>query len=247
MTVELLKELQGHLVVSCQAYPGEPMRDPMIITAVARAALEGGAAGIRAQGLADIAMIRSHTTAPLIGLVKDGHDGVFITPTVTDALDVCSAGADIVAVDGTTRPRPDQQPLAASINAIHAAGKLAMADVASIEDALHSVTSGADCVSTTLAGYTPSRTPTAGPDIDLLVELVGHLEIPVFAEGRIRNPIDARRCLDAGAYCVVVGTAITHPTRITRSFLAALDLPVSAHPGRTGAAAAGRGEGGGRH
>lgn len=228
MTVDLLTALRGRLVVSCQAYPGEPMRDPVIITAVAQAALEGGAAGIRAQGLDDIKMIRIRTTAPLIGLVKVGQDGVFITPTVIDARHVCSAGADIVAVDGTSRPRPDHQPLAVSIDAIHAAGKLAMADVGSLEDALHSVGSGADCVSTTLAGYTPSRPPTTGPDIDLLAELVGHLDLPVFAEGRIRNPVDARRCLDAGAYAVVVGTAITHPTRITRSFLAELSRPVKA-------------------
>lgn len=233
MTVELLTALRGRLIVSCQAYPGEPMRDPVIITAVAQAALDGGAAGIRAQGVDDIKMIRSHTTAPLIGLLKVGQDGVFITPTVTDARNVCSAGADIVAVDGTTRARPDHQPLAASIDAIHAVGKLAMADVGSLEDAQYSVNSGADCVSTTLAGYTPSRTRTTGPDIDLLEELVGQLEVPVFAEGRIRNPVDARRCLDAGAYAVVVGTAITHPTRITRSFLAELDPTVTTHPDTT--------------
>lgn len=228
MTVELLTTLHGRLIVSCQAYPGEPMRDPVIITAVAQAALEGGAAGIRAQGLDDIKMIRSRTTTPLIGLVKVGDDGVFITPTVTDVKNVCSAGADIVALDGTARARPDHQPLTASINVIHSAAKLAMADVGSLDDARHSVRSGADCVSTTLAGYTPSRPPTTGPDIELLAELVRQLKVPVFAEGRIRNPVDARRCLDAGAYAVVVGTAITHPTRITRSFLAELDRPADA-------------------
>lgn len=233
MTIELLNSLRGRLVVSCQAYPGEPMRDPVIITAVALAALEGGAAGIRAQGLDDIKMIRSRTTTPLIGLVKVGQDGVFITPTVTDARNVCSAGADIVAVDGTTRSRPDHQPLAASIGAIHAAGKFAMADIGSLEDARHSVAAGVDCVSSTLAGYTASRAPSVGPDIDLLAELVKNLEIPVFAEGRIRNPVDARRCLDAGAFAVVVGTAITHPTRITRSFLAELDWVADAGPDPT--------------
>lgn len=225
MTAALLASLEGGLLVSCQAYPGEPMRDPVIITAVALAALAGGAVGIRAQGLDDLTMIRSRTAAPLVGLVKVGHEGVFITPTVSDAEDVSSAGADIVALDGTTRDRPDRQPLAASIDAIHVAGRLAMADVASLEDARHSVAAGADCVSTTLAGYTEARAATTGPDVDLLAELVDRLEVPVFAEGRIRNPADARRCLDAGAYAVVVGTAITHPTRITRSFLDGLRGP----------------------
>ena len=111
MTAALLATLEGGLLVSCQAYPGEPMRDPVIITAVALAALDGGAVGIRAQGLDDLRMIRSRTAAPLVGLVKVGHEGVFITPTVADATDVCSAGADIVALDGTTRDRPDRQPL----------------------------------------------------------------------------------------------------------------------------------------
>jgi N-acylglucosamine-6-phosphate 2-epimerase len=225
MTSDVLTSLQGGLIVSCQAYPGEPMRDPVVMTAVAQAALEGGAAGIRAQGLDDIKMIRNHTTAPLVGLLKVGHDDVFITPTVVDARNVASAGADIVAIDGTTRARPDDKPLSASVEAIHAAGKKVMADCSSLEDALHSVTSGADCVSTTLAGYTPSRAATIGPDIDLLTELVTFIDVPVIAEGRIRNPADARRCLDAGAYAVVVGTAITHPTRITRGFVSQLIRP----------------------
>ena len=81
-----------------------------------------------------------------------------ITPTVAAAEQVAAAGADLVALDGTSRPRPDGRPLAESIAAIHAAGRLAMADCASLEDAELSVAAGADCVSTTLAGYTPSRT-----------------------------------------------------------------------------------------
>lgn len=218
----ILAQLHHRLVVSCQAYPGEPMRDPAIMTAVARAALAGGAAGIRAQGLADIAMIRSQVPAPLIGLVKvDGAD-VFITPTVADARAVAAAGADVVALDATDRPRPDGQPLAASIDAIHAAGKLAMADCSCLDDARGAVAAGADCVGTTLSGYTPGRPATAGPDFELLEEMVAAVPVPVFAEGRIRTPADARRCLDAGAYSVVVGTAITHPTRITQTFVAQL-------------------------
>ena len=230
MTTEhpVLAQLHRRLVVSCQAYPGEPMRDPTIMTAVARAALAGGAAGIRAQGLADIAMIRSQVAAPLIGLVKvDGSD-VFITPTVADARAVAAAGADVVALDATDRPRPDAQPLAASIDAIHAAGKLAMADCSCLDDARRAVAAGADCVGTTLSGYTPSRPLTAGPDFELLAQLVATVTVPVIAEGRIHTPADARRCLDAGAYSVVVGTAITHPTRITRTFVAQLDEDGSA-------------------
>lgn len=219
----ILAQLHHQLVVSCQAYPGEPMRDPAVMTAVAQAALAGGAAGIRAQGLDDISMIRDHISAPLIGLIKIDQEGVFITPTVAAAQAVAAAGADIVALDATTRTRPDGHPLAASIAAIHAAGKLAMADCSCLDDAWHAVRSGADCVGTTLAGYTPSRPATTGPDLELLAEFVKLIPVPVIAEGRIRTPADARRCLDAGAYSVVVGTAITHPTRITHTFVAQLD------------------------
>jgi N-acylglucosamine-6-phosphate 2-epimerase len=222
MAQDLLSRIRGGLVVSCQAYPGEPMRHPMIMAAVAEAALSGGAVGIRAQGLDDITVIRSRTDAPLIGLLKIDGSRVSITPTVTAAGQVAEAGADIVALDGTTRERPDGRPLADSIAAIHAADRLAMADCASLADAEFSVAAGADCVGTTLAGYTPSRPATDGPDLELLTELVDRIGVPVIAEGRIGTPDQAAACLAAGAYAVVVGSAITHPTRITRTFVAAL-------------------------
>ncbi|TCC26964.1 N-acetylmannosamine-6-phosphate 2-epimerase [Kribbella speibonae] len=213
-----LASIEGRLVVSCQAYPGEPMRSPAIMAAVAQSVVAGGAAGVRAQGLEDLEAIRPLVDVCLIGLVKRGADGVFITPTVEDALDCVAAGADIVAVDGTRRDRPDGQPLSATVAAVHAAGGLVMADCGSLDDALYSVAAGADCVGTTLAGYTGERPVTLGPDLDLLTELVAQLAVPVLAEGRIRNPAEAQSCLIAGAYAVVVGTAITHPTRITQTF-----------------------------
>ncbi|GAA1604061.1 N-acetylmannosamine-6-phosphate 2-epimerase [Kribbella hippodromi] len=213
-----LASIAGQLVVSCQAYPGEPMRSPVIMAAVAQAVVEGGAKGIRAQGIEDLKAIRPLVDVCLIGLVKRGSDGVFITPTVADAVDCAAAGADIVAVDGTRRERPDGRPLAASIEAVHAAGALVMADCGSLDDALYSIAAGADCVGTTLAGYTGERPVSRGPDLELLAELVANVDVPVIAEGRIRNPDDALACRNAGAYAVVVGTAITHPTRITRTF-----------------------------
>lgn len=213
-----LASIEGRLVVSCQAYPGEPMRSPVVMAAVAQAVVAGGAGGVRAQGIEDLEAIRPLVEVCLIGLVKRGADGVFITPTVEDALDCVAAGADIVAVDGTRRDRPDGQPLAATVAAVHAAGALVMADCGSLDDALYSVAAGADCVGTTLAGYTGERPVTRGPDLDLLTELVARLTVPVIAEGRIRNPAEAQSCLTAGAYAVAVGTAITHPTRITQTF-----------------------------
>jgi N-acylglucosamine-6-phosphate 2-epimerase len=221
-TPDPLQRIRGGLVVSCQAYPGEPMRFPMIMAAVAEAAMAGGAVGIRVEGLADLTLIRARTSAPLIGLLKIAGTPVSITPTVAAAEQVAATGADLVALDGTTRARPDGRPLADSIAAVHAAGRLAMADCATVEDAEWSVAAGADCVSTTLAGYTPSRPATAGPDLELLAALIDRVGVPVIAEGRIGTPAEAARCLAMGAYAVVVGSAITHPTRITRTFVAAL-------------------------
>ncbi len=222
VTSKVLESIHGGLVVSCQAYPGEPMRDPRIMTAIAQAVVLGGAAGIRAQGLEDLRSIRASVDVPLIGLVKVGTDGVFITPTVSDCVSVAQTGADIVALDGTRRPRPDGSTLQDCFDAIHAEGGLVMADCGSSTGAAASLDAGADCLGTTLGGYTGDRPRTDGPDFDFLSELVALGEAPVLAEGRIRSPEDGVRCLRLGAYAVVVGTAITHPTSITNRFARAL-------------------------
>lgn len=229
--MEVFDTLRGGLVVSCQAYPGEPMRDSRVMTAVAKAVVDGGAVGVRAQGIEDIRSIRSELAVPLIGLVKVGSDGVFITPTITDGVAVAEAGADVVALDGTTRARPDGSTLRDCVMAIHATGAKVMADCGSIADVEASVAAGADCVGTTLAGYTGARRRTAGPDLSFVSEAVAASSVPVFAEGRIRSPEEARQCLELGAFSVVVGTAITHPTTITRGFADALRSNL---PDRTG-------------
>ncbi|HET7476126.1 MAG TPA: N-acetylmannosamine-6-phosphate 2-epimerase [Dermatophilaceae bacterium] len=221
---DALGRIKGQLVVSCQAYPGEPMRVPAIMAAVAQAVVQGGAQGVRAQGIDDLVAIRALVDVPLIGLVKRGSSGVFITPTVQDAVDCVAAGADIVALDGTRRARPDRRALRDSIAAVHAAGGLVMADCGSVADAEYSTEAGADCVGTTLAGYTGDRPRTSGPDLALLDDLLLRVGRPVIAEGRIRHPDDAVQCMAAGAHAVVVGSAITHPTRITQSFVHRLTL-----------------------
>src|SRR5687768_16671303 len=106
-TPPIMEQLRNGLIVSCQAYPGEPMRNPETMAQIAEAAVLGGAVGIRAQGLDDIALIHQWVALPQIGLWKDGTDDVFITPTLQHALAVVNAGAEIVALDGTRRVRPD--------------------------------------------------------------------------------------------------------------------------------------------
>ena len=58
--------LTGGLIVSCQAYPGEPLRHPETTAQMAEAVVAGGAVAIRAQGLADISFIKGRTTVPQI-------------------------------------------------------------------------------------------------------------------------------------------------------------------------------------
>ena len=219
-----LEALRSRLIVSCQAYPGEPMRDPRTTAQVAQSAVIGGAAAVRVQGLSDIALVRSAVEVPVIGLWKDGHDGVFITPTLHHALACAGAGAHIVALDGTRRERPDGLSLKETITGVHRGSPaLVMADCGSVEDALAAADAGADIIGTTLAGYTGEREKTCGPDLEFLRELAElDLGRPVIAEGRIHTPAQGRAALEAGAFAVVVGTAITHPATITGWFADAL-------------------------
>ncbi|WP_229402141.1 N-acetylmannosamine-6-phosphate 2-epimerase [Micromonospora okii] len=225
----VIERLRHRLVVSCQAYPGEPMRDPDTMRRVALAAARGGAAGIRAQGPADIAAIRAAVDLPLIGLWKDGDDDVFITPTMEHAVAVARAGAHVVALDATCRPRPDGLTLAETVAAVHErTGALVMADCATLDEGVAAAEAGADLVGTTLAGYTAYTTKGDGPDLDLVARLARAVDVPVVAEGRIHTPGQAAEALRAGAWAVVVGTAITHPTTITGWFASAVADAASA-------------------
>lgn len=221
----LVPALEGSLIVSCQAYPGEPMRDPRTMAQVAAAVAQGGASAVRAQGLEDIAQVKAAVDIPVIGIWKDGEDGVLITPTLDHCLAVIEAGADILALDGTTRPRPDGRTLAETVSAVRERfdGPL-MADCDSLDSALQAAELGIEIIGTTLAGYTPARPRTTGPDLALLSELAGRLPASavLVAEGRVLTPQQASDARAAGAFAVVVGTAITHPTSITRWFDAAI-------------------------
>jgi N-acylglucosamine-6-phosphate 2-epimerase len=214
--------LNGRLIVSCQAPPGDPMRDTGTLVRLARAASAGGAAGIRANEPEVIAAISAAVDLPLIGLWKDGDTGVYITPTVRHALAVAEAGAHVVAADATARPRPDGGTFADLVSAVHAAGALVMADVATLDEGVAAAAAGADFVSTTLSGYVPGSPRQDGPDLDLVAALAAALAVPVVAEGRISTPEEAALALARGAHSVVVGTAITAPTALTSRFVTSL-------------------------
>lgn len=212
------------LIVSCQAREDNPLHGPAFMAAMARAAAQGGAVGIRANGPDDIAAIRAAVDLPIVGIHKVFAPGaaIYITPTVAAAQAVIAAGARVVAFDATDRPRVGDSA-AAILDAIHAAGAESFADIATLAEGLAAADMGATYVSTTLSGYTEgTQGKGPGPDLDLVVELVARVSVPIVAEGRFNTPALARAALAAGAHAVVVGTMITNPREITRAFAAAL-------------------------
>lgn len=220
MTALVLARLRGGLVVSCQAPPEDPVSGPEIMARMAATVVTAGAVGVRAEGLDDLRAVRESVDVPLIGLWKDGADPVYITPTLDHALAVAKTGADIVAIDGTRRHRPDGRSLAATVAELHRGTRvLVMADVASVEDGVAAAAAGADLVGTTLSGYTAESRGPEGPDLDLVAALTRRLRVPVLAEGRIRTPQEAVAARAAGAWAVVVGTAVTRPQMIARHFV----------------------------
>ncbi|MEE8737564.1 MAG: N-acetylmannosamine-6-phosphate 2-epimerase [Bifidobacterium sp.] len=219
----IVSKLKGKLIVSCQAYPGEPMRHPETMSQIALSAQMGGAGAIRCQGLADISAIKGQVSIPVIGIWKEGDEGVYITPTLRHARACIAAGADIVALDATSRPRPDGLTLRRTVQALQSDNAVLMADCGCIEDARHAHELGFNVLSTTLSGYTANRPLSQGPDFELLETMIKEFpDTPVICEGRIRTPQEARRAMDAGAWAIVVGTAITHPMRITRWYAQAI-------------------------
>ncbi|MEE1772991.1 putative N-acetylmannosamine-6-phosphate 2-epimerase [Streptomyces sp. JV185] len=222
---ELAAALRGKLIVSCQAPLGDPMRETGTLVRLARSAVAGGGAAIRANEPEVVAAIAEAVDLPVIGLWKDGDVGVYITPTVRHALAIVEAGADVVAADATDRPRPDGSTFAELVAAVHGAGALVMADVSTLAEGVTAAGQGADFVSTTLSGYVPGSPEQTGPDLALVAELAAAIDVPVVAEGRINTPGEAAEALARGAHSVVVGTAITAPTALTARFVAGIARP----------------------
>lgn len=221
---EIKERLRGGLIVSCQALPSEPLFGADIMARMALAAQAGGAVAIRANSSVDIAAIRAATPLPLIGLSKVDVEGyeVYITPTVADARAVSEAGADIIALDATTRPHPEGTTADFIRFVREAVGKPILADISTYDEALMAQDAGAEFISTTMSGYTPYSHQQEGPDLALIARLAFKLSVPLIAEGRIATPEQALAALDAGAWAVVVGGAITRPQQITRRFAQAL-------------------------
>lgn len=200
------------LIVSCQAPVDSPLHDPTVIAAIAKAAVNQGAVGVRIDTPAHVKAVGEQISQPIIGLWKQqipGYD-VYITPRFEDAAAIAEAGADMIAIDATLRTRPNGETVETLIAQIkQKLGKIVLADVDTIEAATQAVEAGADWVATTLYGYTKDTQNCSPPGLDLLHQLVEKFEIPVICEGGISSPNLAQQALKLGAYAVVVGTAIT--------------------------------------
>ena len=221
----IIEDLKGKVIVSSQAMPGEPFYDENCMMAMMQSAINGGAAGLRVAGKRDV--INATTFGvPIIGLTKpdklpkNWKSIVYITPGVKEVKELIEAGADIIAFDGTKRPRPDGSRIGDLIQLIHFADRLAMADISTLEEGILCAKLGADIISTTLAGYTDESTSTMEtPDFELLEKLVKEVDKPVFLEGRVWNPEEVKKAFELGAHSVVIGSAITRPHLITKRFV----------------------------
>lgn len=218
--MDVLQQIKGKLIVSCQALPDEPLHSSFIMSRMAVAAMEGGAAGIRAQSAEDICAIAEVCPLPIIGLVKRSYPGseIYITPTLREVEELLATRAEIIAMDATDRRRPGGQNSRDLLERIHEAGRLAMADCSTFEECLAAQDLGCDIVSTTLSGYTEYSPKLKGPDFELIRRCAGELSVPVIAEGRIHTPEELKEAFACGAFSAVVGGAITRPQQITARF-----------------------------
>ncbi|WP_251551205.1 N-acetylmannosamine-6-phosphate 2-epimerase [Neobacillus muris] len=222
----VLEQMKGKLIVSCQALPEEPLHSPFIMGRMAYAAMLGGAAGIRANSVEDIKEIKKNVDLPIIGIIKRVMEGsdVFITPTLEEIELLYQEGVDIIALDATARVRPVGKTIQEIFPLVREKypNQLFMADCSTFEEAKLAYELGFDCVGTTLIGYTDYTKGHHVPDLDLIERMAKEIPVPVIAEGGIWSPDDLKAVFDHGAYTAVVGSAFTRPMEITKRFIEAI-------------------------
>ncbi len=223
MSKSILEAIKVGVVVSCQALEDEPLHSSFIMGRMALAAKQGGAVGIRANSVIDINEIKKNVALPVIGIIKRDYadSNVYITATKVEIEELLQTSAEIIAMDATKQKRPHGESITDLVNMVHQAGRLAMADCSTLDEAIQAEKLGFDLVSTTLAGYTPYSKKTTTPDFDLLKAVVSALTIPVIMEGHTDAPEQVTTALNIGAYAVVVGSIITRPQLITQHYVAA--------------------------
>ena len=227
MKTNILDQIKHGLIVSCQAEGESPFNSPEGVTMFAKAALIGGAVGVRSEGIAKTEMILKSVKVPVIGLLKSKfEDGsTMITGSFHEVEQLSRIDCPIIAIDGTFRKREGLTG-AEFIHKIKTEfSALIMADIANEDEAFECEQAGADLISTTLNGYTPETLNDIrhSPNFELVKLLSPKIKIPLIAEGRINSPKAASEMIRLGAFAVVVGTAISRPQIITRWFVEAIN------------------------
>lgn len=224
----MINFLKNKVIVSVQAMPSEPLYKEDCMQAMMQSVVNGGAEVLRVAGARDVRNAKK-IGVKVIGLTKpdklpdNWREVVYITPTLKEVNELIDAGADIIAFDGTSRPRPNGCNLSEIIQLIHSKNRLAMADIATLKEALNCAALGADIISTTLSGYTQeSLSDNDEPDYELLKNIVSETNTAVILEGRIWEPHQVKKAFDSGAHSVVIGSAITRPQLITKRFINAM-------------------------
>ncbi len=224
-----VENLKGKLIVSCQALSYEPLHSSFIMGRMALAAKQGGAYGIRANTKEDIREIQSQVELPVIGIVKKDYEDskVYITPTMKEIEELMEVKPEIIAVDATSAVRPGGITLDEFFRQIKEKypDQLLMADCSTVEEAIHADELGFDFIGTTLVGYTPQSCSMKieSNDFEIIREIIQKVKHKVIAEGNINTPEKAKRVIELGAFSVVVGSIITRPQIITKTFAEALN------------------------
>lgn len=224
---EILKDIKGKVIISCQALPGEPLyvEEKSIMYLMARAAKQAGSPVIRTNSIRDIIEIKKETGLPVIGLIKQNYEGseVYITPTMKEIDELVKVDTDIIALDCTFSKRLNDEHISNFIKEIKEKYPkvLLMADISTYEEGINAYKCGVDFVGTTMNGYTTQSKELNIENVELVSKLSKEILIPVIAEGRVHYPHQVKEMLDAGAYAVVVGGAITRPLEIAQRFMQA--------------------------
>ncbi len=226
---DFFEQIKGKVIVSCQAVPGEPLyvEEKSIMYLMARAAKQAGTPAIRTSSIRDVIAIKQETGLPVIGLIKVKYEGFesYITPTMKEVDELAAAGADVIALDCTNQKRGDGKTVSEFITEVRAKYPQAilMADISTFEEGVNAWKLGVDLVGTTMSGYTSYSPKLPGPDYELIRRLSETVTVPVIGEGRIHEPAQAVQALEAGAFAVVVGGAITRPLEIAQRFMQAVE------------------------
>jgi len=221
--MNVLEKIKGGLIVSCQALEDEPLHSSFIMAKMAKAAKLGGAVGIRANSIKDIIEIKKEVDLPVIGIIKIDYplSPVYITPTASEVDALVKRGCEIIAIDATSRVRPNKETLDVFFKTIRNKypNQLFMADCATYNEGINAAALGFDLIGTTLNGYTEESKNDNTPNFDLMSDLVRDSKKPVIAEGNIWTTCQLQQVKERGVHAVVIGSAITRPMLITRRFV----------------------------